>query len=483
MRSLLGPALVALLLAGCGDEPPEEDAGGVDGGALDAGGEGDAGGDDAGTSTDAGPVDDAGVGADAGDAGSGTDGGSAPPGDVCATAEPIGEVSLTGLSFAGYADDVPLGERCPPTAGPERFFSIVVPPSRQLVVTTRRESGSGWLPWVGLFEGCPTAPTPRCLGSAEVVGDTLRTVYANDGATDRTIVVMVDPGMVVTDTFALQTELRDPPLGDTCGEAIPTAAGTFTATLEGYSDTLRAGTDCVASDGPDTFYAVDVPAGELLTAVTSPMGAGGVSVSLLTDCATPYACLASDDTGATDSFDIVSWLNTGTSTVRVLVVVDSGYWAASDYGLTVTLGPPTMLRGEVCTSPESAGFGLRTGDSTVGYADDYPASGSGSCAFGDGPDRAYRISVLGGARLTATVTPDPGLDLTVSITTSTSACASPTPTCESGVDAAGAGGVETAFADNATTSRETYYVVVDGVGAGDAGRYSIELQQGTIPPP
>jgi hypothetical protein len=86
--------------------------------------------------------------------------------------------------------------------------------------------------------------------------------------------------------------------------------------------------------------------------------------------------------------------------------------------------------------------------------------------------------VTGPTRLAVTDTPDPGRDVSLSIVAGTSACAS--GTCVAGVDTAGAGGVETAFANNATTTFRTWIVIVDGAGASDVGRYSITATVGPL---
>jgi hypothetical protein len=473
-RSPWGHSVAALvgcaLACGCDGAPFSID-GGDGGAAVDAEDPADAPGTDA-PGTDAAPLDarapdDAPIPRDA----------PFLPGDVCATAEPIAEGMITSLSIDGYANDVLDVPDCAAT-GPDRFFTIVVPAGRQLVVRSTRETAGTWLPWPVMFEDCPGASS-LCVEAASVLGPGMvEALYANGTTADRTIVIMVDAGAPATGTFSLEIFLRDPPSGDACGTAVAITPGTLTGTLAGFSNDLRSGADdCVASLGPDAFYAIDVPAGSVLTATATPMDPGGTSIALLRDCTAPLACLASADTGATDAPDTVRWLNGGAAAATILVAVDSTYSGAGRFTLTTSVAPRGVSPGETCASPDGLGFGTRAGDSTLGYTNDHTAGGTG-CAYGAGPDRAYAVRVTGASRLDVTVTPDPGLDVSLSIVDGTSACAS--GTCVAGVDTAGAGGVETAFANNATTTFRTWIVIVDGAGASDVGRYSITATVGPL---
>ncbi|MDF1564400.1 MAG: hypothetical protein P1V51_15255 [Deltaproteobacteria bacterium] len=123
-----------------------------------------------------------------------------------------------------------------------------------------------------------------------------------------------------------------PPANDTCAaaEVVSVAGGTATVTGHTYrgSDTLDpVGCLSFAQPGPEVFFAVDLLAGQTLTATATPEAGHDLSIYLLSGC-DPNACLA----GADDSF--ISLPETVSHTVAVnqtlWVVVDS--WSATSEG-------------------------------------------------------------------------------------------------------------------------------------------------------
>jgi hypothetical protein len=143
-------------------------------------------------------------------------------------------------------------------------------------------------------------------------------------------------------------------------------------------------------------------------------------------------------------------------------------------------GGVCLLAGETCemATPVS---GTLTGQTTVGYTNDYLGGPTCTPYNNTAPDRVYSALVPAGQVLTVTATPTTSWDLAVYLIPGALACATP-QTC-AGADAKGVGVAETAVYRNRTADGLTVAIVVDSassVPAEMAGDFTLEV---TVAPP
>ncbi|MBE2252627.1 MAG: hypothetical protein IAE78_24055 [Myxococcus sp.] len=220
---------------------------------------------------------------------------------------------------------------------------------------------------------------------------------------------------------------------------------------------------CVRADGRDVVYALQVPAATRVALTVTPLSSFDVVVNLVTDaagCGNPagsMTCLAGRDVGSAGAAEQLSFTNGGAART-VLVVVDG--WAGRDFGafaMSVVFQP--ILVGDTCEAPTALAPGAPvTGQSLVGFGDDYPSSFSGRCEFKSGVDRAYQVEVPAGQRLEVTVTPT-GFDPGLSFLLGASSCAA--ERCVAGTDEAASGAPERLTWDNVSGATQQVLVVVD----------------------
>jgi len=118
---------------------------------------------------------------------------------------------------------------------------------------------------------------------------------------------------------------------DTCGDAVPTVgAGQHFGQLADFADDLDPGGDgCTnwSASGPDGFVAIQVGAGQYLSA-SYDLPRNDASLYLLTDCADATTCLVGTD-DAMDAPEAIWWLNDTGLEQTVYLALD----AYSDAGL------------------------------------------------------------------------------------------------------------------------------------------------------
>jgi hypothetical protein len=276
--------------------------------------------------------------------------------------------------------------------------------------------------------------------------------------------------------------------GETCGTATTIMAGMIGGTTMGAMNDVRLGTanGCAGSNAavPDVYYAISVPSQSRLTVninatwdtvinlIEEPASNCG---SALADGGLSYTCVAGAD--AIGSNETVSYSNTTAAARTIYIHVDG--WSSTDLGLfTLNVAVAPIPAGDVCaTAPVLTLPANLMAQTLVGFAQDYTASGG--CASGSTSlDRAYRVNVPAGNRLSATVTasvnPDGGVAFapTVNIV-GTPACAA-NLTCVAGGNSSTTPGVATATFDNGGTARDVF-VVVDTSTTNPGGTFSLSL--------
>jgi hypothetical protein len=139
----------------------------------------------------------------------------------------------------------------------------------------------------------------------------------------------------------------------------------------------------------------------------------------------------------------------------------------------------TPASGDVCATAEAITAGTLTGQTTVGYLDDY--DGSDCTGYtNSGPDRAYAIAVPAGQVLTARVLPAETMDAVVYLVGSLSDCGAPEPACADWGDYGSDGDPELAQVRNDGATELTVYVIVDSyTDVGDT--FTLETSLATPP--
>ncbi|CAN0306927.1 unnamed protein product [Laminaria digitata] len=259
------------------------------------------------------------------------------------------------------------------TDGPDLFYAVTVQPSEILEVTL--ESYGDEPPLLFIIEDC-MSPEATCLAGAQELGssNTASVLYVNDTGAAKTVIVGADNEFSTADEpFGLNFNTRPPectpgqrecdlngstlklcnefglfdryncnggcgnvtagrcdtPSGDVCFDALPLTGPTgsvadaaFTGTNSFEIGPLGAGgcfvDDFDENDGPDTFYSIDLNAGDVLEAsITTPHA--GAYLFLLEGCS-PGSCF--DNTWKQPVDTSISYYAAAATTVYLAVDTD-----------------------------------------------------------------------------------------------------------------------------------------------------------------
>jgi hypothetical protein len=271
-----------------------------------------------------------------------------PVGDTCFNAgAPItSTVTLTGQSLSSYGDDYRWsGGGCAGfgASGPDRAFSVTVPPGQRLRATA---TGAAFDATLNLTTACPLFTGATCLAGADArgTGGTETLTWTNVGATPATVFLVVDTWMTTPGTFDLTIAL-EAALGETCAtpEVVVPPATLTNQTTVGFTNEVSCGSS-FSQPGADRVYSVTVPAGHLLTAVMTPASFDG-ALAIIDGPAS--ACLATGSVcqGVSDNFgssavENLSWRNTTAAPRTVFVIVDSfSSFTAGAFSLSLNTQP------------------------------------------------------------------------------------------------------------------------------------------------
>jgi hypothetical protein len=395
-----------------------------------------------------------------------------PPGDTCTAALALtAGTPLTAQVIDTYSDDYSSGSNCVFSSGPDRAYTLAVPPGMQAVITATPNSTLDVA--ISVADSVASCGV-SCIASADVgyEGDPEVASWTNTGTSTVTVLVVVEAYLTSTGTFDLNAIIRAPPADDVCGGAtVLTANTTVPGTTAGYSNDYDPGADSSSvncsffTSGPDRVYALTVPNGQRATVVMTDPSDGGFQPSLsfvaapATNCgAMPLVCVASADSPPGRLFNVSG------ADQQYYAIVDG--LGSGDYAISFTSAvPPTD---DTCTSATTTLVsGVTLSNQVIaGFTQDYGLTSVPGCFGTFGADRVYKVSVPTGERVATTVTPtvqaDGGaLNVVVELVPApASNCDGPSASCAAAADVGSDGDPETATYINQSASTQDVYVIV-----------------------
>lgn len=415
-------------------------------------------------------------------------GGSALPGDTCAFAGAtiLTPTTLTGQTLAGYTDDYRwTGTGCVASTltGPDRAYSVRVPPGRRLRAIATPTGA--WDPALQLVDPCTTSPAQSCVASANRSGSQPEQLdFINTSSVDRNVFLVVDTTSPMPGAFSLAIDFLIVPPGDVCGAAAPVIVGSVTnQDFNGFSDDYASGTGCATGTSLDRAYSVPLGPGERLSAtVVATTSDGGfvtpsVSVVASQTCTAAPTCVAA--TRASGSSATVLYDNVSSGSQLVSVIVETSA-STGVFSLSTSVGPSNPPVGDLCTN---AGPPITTstslpGQSFTGYANHFSRANQGTtCAFDDGPDRVYAVTIPSGFRMRALVTAS--FLFSVDVIDGPASCAANPVVC---VARQQTGGTATVLQENTSLVPRTLFLVIDrGSSTPSPDSFDLGIDFGPIP--
>lgn len=331
-------------------------------------------------------------------------------GDRCETAVALTSgVPLANQDLSAFGNDYQPGPIQPSCAGKgssDATYRIEVPPGDLLRVTATPSASLDLTLSLAQTAAecgktCVAAADARGVGQAETL------TWKNRSATAQTVFIVVDGNHVTTGTFSITATTSTPPADDTCAGATPLVAGTPLTgqSLEAhFNDFDEDVAGCSYQGGNDRAYTIEVPAGKRLIVDLTVEGGGDLDaiinlVEAQGACGT--ACLAVADDGYEGEAERLVFVNRSGAAQQYVLVIDAWY-GGGDFTLAPVIDDPPP--GDTCqTAPALSGS--LSGESTVGYTNDY--TGGAGCALTGtlDADRVYRVTVPNGERGVVTVSP------------------------------------------------------------------------------
>jgi len=391
------------------------------------------------------------------------------PGETCSLPLPLtfsggatGGTAVASIDPRDFFDDPSVD--CY-GGGADAFFSFTIDRVLDLYVDVERPAGTG-IPKLGLFTGC-SGPV-----SCESIYSTSDS-FARGSLQPGTYVLAVDfDDYQPEGPLTMQASLTPPTPGDTCAVAIPLgfpeeggtaeATGSFVDAFDDHRD------DCATSYEERVYTFTTTRTMNLIAQASTVSGAKAPTLTLRSS-ACEGSSVACTYGGTSQSFLRVKDLPAGT---YYLFIERSTYDAPSDYALKVSLGERPA--GDQCTNAlalglPASGSGQVTvqGDTRPFFHDLTPSCGASS-GTRNAPETVY----------TFTTTTPTNLRLSVkALTTGFRPTVALRRGCGSTDSDLRCAGTPTYSPDTWTSYRElpagTYYVVVDGYDATQAGAFEL----------
>lgn len=409
-----------------------------------------------------------------------------PPGDDCSaptavTIASTGPTTLMNQTLTGFTNDYRSGSGCIFGGGPDRVYSMTVPPGLRLTAraTSTQDLALNVIDDISLC----TATPPQCSLSENSAGGTMSQTEVllvdNTSTSPRPVLLVVD-SIGGASSFTLEFSLGVPPSGDVCtsAQAVTLVDGGVVLpneTLTGFANDYTFTSGCEFGSGADRVYSVTVPANQrLLVRSTSSENLSLSAIESVVQCsAATITCLRAVDTVFTgmSQVETLSIENSTAMPKPVLIVVDSSSGAPSAFSLEFTAG--VVPSGESCAAASplmlTDGGVSAAAQSLATFSNDFifDFTGTVDCAFGPEADRVYQVTVPAGQRLRAAASSTS--DVTMSVVQSAAVCMVTPLVCVAAADSEGAGTTPTTerlMYDNTTASAQNLMLIVDSFSSG-----------------
>jgi hypothetical protein len=364
---------------------------------------------------------------------------------------------------------------------------VRIPPLRRLRATVT-PTGS-WNPALQLVDTCTTSTSQACLASnnSAFTGQPETLDFVNSTMLTRDVFLAVDTNSPSTSvgTFSLSIAFLTVPAGDVCGVLSSPLVGSVTGQdFVGFSDDYASAATCATGAGPDRVYSVSVGPGERLNATLTATPDGGsffqpsLSIVAGQSCSPGLSCAAA--ARSTSPTTTVLYDNPTPTPQTVSVIVDSSTGGGT-YALTTSVAPAVPLPGDQCTNTAApvsipSSFPMQ---SFAGYVNHFTRASQGTtCAFDDGPDRVYAVSIPSGLRLRARV--DAAFPYSVSVIDGPASNCSGSPTCLARFNRFG--GPQVILQDNPSMTPRTVFLVIDrGISVSSSDTFDLSIDFGPVP--
>jgi hypothetical protein len=212
---------------------------------------------------------------------------STPPAQTsCAGAQLVTD----GSRLIGEELDL-AAEKSPCASGetrPALFYRAVIPPGQRLTARAIPTTGDrAWTPSLQLFTGCgqpgvSDGGSNLCLASDRADAQGLRVLrYANNSATDETVLLSVSPSSVVNGArFRLEVTIAEPLQNVTCASPLPLSDGQIVRNQDLSQGQIEAPSGCKQSGMPSLFYSATLYPQQSVRVIRDP-STGAMEAPLL----------------------------------------------------------------------------------------------------------------------------------------------------------------------------------------------------------
>ncbi|MDP3233381.1 MAG: hypothetical protein Q8N26_11440, partial [Myxococcales bacterium] len=284
---------------------------------------------DAGLPIDAGTFVDAGTFIDAG----------MPLGETCFAPEALTLGTPVAVALSSAQNDTSgASMSCAYGPGPDRTFSVTIPPMQRLTIIASPQSAFDLsLSFAADAMSCASGVCLASMNSSTGSGsETL--VFDNTSSVPRSGIVVIDSMTLASGSVGYFASLSNlsTAAGDTCLNAIPIVGSqTLTGqTTNGFTKNYSLmGPPCVGPLGPEVVYSVTLGPGDTLTVVMNSAQDAAINIVAgpASACATATTCLAGADTGASGT-ETASYTNGSAATQTVFVML--ARWGSATGTLT-----------------------------------------------------------------------------------------------------------------------------------------------------
>ncbi len=285
------------------------------------------------------------------------------------------------------------------------FYKATIPATYTLTVAVNPEVAFD--PIVRIIDICSAT---TCLGSADLgyEGANEMLSFQNTTTASRDVIIAVGgTAFGQGGTFDLDVKITPPPppaVNAMCANAIAVGANEslMNQDLAGASQLLS--TVCLASAKTGVlFYSTVIPPNSQLDLTVTPSGFDPV-IRLLSACGAA-SCLASADSGNSNTAEQLSRVNSTASPVPLIIAV-GGYGANNTGTFTLALATtalPAVPPNVSCNMPTALASGVTLSDQSLNGAS---TTLSNKCvSIGTGPSTFYSATVPAGQHLIALATP------------------------------------------------------------------------------